>query len=57
MAKTYYLITSNSNGSLSYMAKGTYRAMRKLCREGYHHVTSIDDCNYAKAMRKYSVHR
>ncbi len=53
--RTFYLITVNSNGSISYMAQGSYRAMRKLSRESYHIVTSIS--NYDKAVARYGINR
>lgn len=53
MSKTYYLITVNSNGSISYMNSGSYRAMKKLDRESYHIVTSIED--YDKAKKKFGI--
>jgi hypothetical protein len=51
--KTYYLIAVNSNGSISYLAKGSYRAVNKLCRHSFHIVTSIG--NYDKALRKFGI--
>ena len=53
--RTYYLITVNSDGSISYRAEGSYRAMRKLSRESYHTVTSISD--YHKAVARYGINR
>lgn len=53
--RTFHLITVNSNGSISYMAQGSYRAMRKLARESYHIVTSIPD--YGKALARYGINR
>ena len=53
--KTFYLITVNSNGSITYACSGSYRAMRKLARESYHIVTSIE--NYDKAVKKYGINR
>lgn len=47
--KTYYLISVNFRGGISYQASGSYRKMRKLSRECWHRVTSISD--YHKAER------
>lgn len=50
---TWYLITVNYNGTISYMAEGTYRQMKRLDKESFHRVTSIGD--YDKAKRKYGI--
>ena len=55
MSKTYYLIALNSNGSISYLASGSYHAMKKLDREAWHVVTSISD--YSKAVLKFGINR
>jgi hypothetical protein len=51
----WYLITVNSDGSVSYMNKGSYRQMKTLATKSFHRVTSIDD--NAKAQRRYGVNR
>jgi len=47
--KTYYLITVNSTGNVSYKASGSYYAMRKRSCEPWHRVTSISHPDKAAA--------
>ena len=51
--KTYYLISVNFRGGVSYMASGARRAMEKRAIHSYHVVTTISDP--AKAARKYGT--
>ena len=51
--KTYYLITVNCDGSISYMADGTYSQMQRLNKQSFHRVTSIKD--YSKAVKKFGI--
>lgn len=47
----WYLLSRNADGSISYIAQGTEKQMRFLCRFSFHVVTQISD--YEKALELF----
>lgn len=46
----WYLISVNADGSISYLAQGTEKEMRSLCRFSIYKVTSISDYKMAESI-------
>lgn len=48
MKKTWWLISVNHDGSISYMREGSYHELKKVNKHHFHHVTSICDPDKAR---------
>ncbi len=46
----WYLISVNADGSISYLAQGTEKEMRSLCRFSIYAVTTISDYKMAETI-------
>lgn len=46
----WYLISMNADGSISYLAQGTEKEMRSLCRFSIYAVTTISDYKLAQSI-------